>query len=479
MSPFDLFVVGAGAAGLTAAREGARLGARVALAHDGPLGGECTWTGCIPSKALLAAAAEGASFADAQARVQAAVRRVAATEDAAVLAAEGIAVLPGRATLLAPDRLEVDGRRYSARRVVVATGSTPAVPPIDGLEAAAPLTNETVFTLATAPRRLVVLGGGAIGCELAQAYARLGVAVTVLEAQPRLLSREEPEAAAVIVEALRADGVEVRLGVAVDAVERRPDGTRGVHVGGDVVVADQVLVAAGRRPTTGGFGLEAAGVAVDESGHIVVDDTMATSVPGVFAAGDVTGRMLFTHAAGRMAWVATHNALERRPSPLARRFRTAAVPWATFTAPEVGRVGCTEAEAAARGPARVAWLPLAELDRALATGLTAGFVKLVAAPRPLTRRRGGGRIVGATIVAPVGGEMIHEVALAMATRMFAGRLAQATHAYPTWSMAVQLAALQLVDATGGRPARRAPAAASAATAREAETPGPVGAGAGR
>lgn len=458
MNPFDLVVLGAGAAGLTAAREAVRLGAEVALIHDGPLGGECTWTGCVPSKALLhAAAGAHATFGAALTAVHDAIARVAATEDAATLAAEGITVIPGRGMFRSPTVLDVDGKSVTARRVVVATGGTATVPPIDGLDGVGYLTNDTVFDLQEAPRHLAIIGGGAIGCELAQAFGRLGVPVTIVESESRLLAREEPEAGEVIATALQADGVEVRIGVSVASITSIDDGVRLSFSGdgSESIDVSHVLLATGRRPCSSGLGLAEIGVAIDDRGYVVADPHMATSVPTVFAAGDITGKMPFTHAAARMAYVAANNALSRRPGPMAKRFDTESVPWATFTTPEVGRVGWTESDAAEHGSARVAYVPLDEVDRGLITGDTAGFVKLVAGPRPLLRNLAGGRLLGATVVAPTGGEMIHEAALAMQTKMFVGRLAQTVHAYPTWSTAVQQAALQFFFETGGRTARRA------------------------
>lgn len=459
----DLLVIGGGAAGLTAAREGARRGARTGLVQDGPVGGDCTFTGCVPSKTLLAAAARGASFGEAMTAVRDAVTRIAATEDELALERQGITVIQGRAVLQSPTEVDVDGTLLRSSRVVIATGAGPVVPPVEGLRDLDPLTNETVFSLIDPPQRLAVLGGGAIGCELAQGFARLGSRVTLIEAEDRLLPREEPEASEVITEVLAADGVQVHTGVGLGRVEpvehgerggdQRPDGvaTRLHLASGSTFDVDRVLVAVGRRPATQELGLEEVGVAVDDEGYVRTDPTLGTTVAGIWAAGDVTGRMPFTHAAAAMARVAVRNALAGR-GRRRQRFDPTPIPWVTFTAPEVGRVGMTEADAAEQG-GRVAYLPLDAVDRAITTGETRGFVKLIAGPRPLLRNLGGGRI----LVAPTGGELIHEPAIAMHTGMFAGRLAQSTHAYPTWSTAIQQAAAQLfieLDGRTSRPARR-------------------------
>jgi pyruvate/2-oxoglutarate dehydrogenase complex dihydrolipoamide dehydrogenase (E3) component len=448
----DLVVIGGGAGGLAAARAGARRGVRVLLVQRGPLGGDCTFTGCVPSKTLIEAARRREPFDRAIAAARAAVEHVAATETDEVLRGEGVEVLHGWATFRAPGILDVDGDVIHAPKVILATGARPAVPPIDGLGEIDFLTSETVWDLDALPTSLAVLGGGAIGCELAQAFARLGSTVTVIEGLDRILPREDPDASAVITEALRADGVAVRTGHQVQRIEPLdPKGAaRLLLEDGSTVEADRLLVAVGRAGVTDGLGLDAVGIATDR-GFITTDDTMATTAKGVWAVGDVTGRLQFTHAADEMGRIAAGNALARSGRG---RFPADAVPWVTFTDPEVAHVGSTEADAAARG-GRVAYLPMSEVDRAIVAQETLGFVKLVAGPRRLLRNTGGGRILGATIVASRAGEMIHEPALAMRTGMFAGRLAQTVHAYPTWSIAIRQAAAQLFMKTGGREARPA------------------------
>ena len=456
---YELVVVGGGAGGLVAAREGRRRGARVVMVQDGPVGGDCTFTGCVPSKALLAAAARGDGFDVAMSGVRRAVAEIAATEDAATLVGEGIDVVEGYGRFTSPSTVEVetaDGpRRVVTGRFVVATGARPAVPPIPGLREARPLTNETLFDIARRPDSMIVLGGGPIGCEMAQAFARMGTRITLVEAVDRILPREEPEASAAITAALTDDGVDVRTGDAVASVERLDGGRVQVRTAaGATVIADDVLVAVGRTPSGRGLGLEEIGVEVDDRGAVVVDATTATAVDGIFAVGDVTGGLQFTHVAGRMGWVAASNALSRVARVRRFRFDPAPVPWATFTSPEVGRVGLTETEAAERHPdARVAHLPLTHVDRAVAVGATRGFVRLIAAPKRGVRHLGGGRLVGATVVAPTGGDIVHEAALAMQTNMFVGRLAQTSHAYPSWAGAIQQAALQFFGPSAGLEAR--------------------------
>jgi pyruvate/2-oxoglutarate dehydrogenase complex dihydrolipoamide dehydrogenase (E3) component len=447
---FDLIVVGGGAGGLGAARAARWTGANVAIVNDGPLGGDCTFTGCVPSKTLLAAAAQGASFDEAMARVRSTVDEIAATETADVLRAEGATVIEGRAHLTTHDTVAVGPDRYTAPRVIVATGSRPFIPPIPGLGDVEVLTNEEVFSLTAAPASIGIIGGGPIGCEIAQALHGLGVAVELFEGAPRLLTKEEPEASSVVESALRARGIGVHTSAMIERVEQRPDGIALITDEGETLV-ERLLIAVGRVPNSAGLGLEELGVKLDARGHIETDDRLQTATRGVFAVGDVTGKLPFTHAADEMGRLAAGNALRRG---MRGRFQTKWIPWATFTMPEVARVGLTEAEAATRG-GRVAELPLSEMDRAITDGQTNGFIKLIAGPKRLTRNAFGGEIIGATIVAPRAGEMIHEAALAMRTRMFAGRLAQTVHAYPTWSYGIQKTAGQFFGEVEGRTARPA------------------------
>ncbi len=457
----DLIIVGGGAGGLGAARAARWAGADVLLVNDRPIGGDCTFTGCVPSKTFLAAAAQGFEFSAAMDRVRSTIERIAATETADVLREEGIGVREGRARLATHDTVVVDDDRLTAPRIIVATGGRPVVPPIPGLDdvdADRVLTNEQVFDLTTAPRRLGIIGGGPIGCELAQAFAWLGVEVTLFEGLPRLLSREEPAAGDAVARSLTSAGVKVLTGTMIDRVVARPDGVALVHAVGDAagdspgeVVVDRLLVAVGRAPNSGALGLEELGVKLDDRGHVLTDERLQTDVRGVYAVGDVTGKLLFTHAADEMGRLAAGNALRKGQRG---RFRTAWIPWVTFTQPEVARIGMTE-DMAADHDGRVVELPLDEMDRAITDGYTDGYIKLIAGPKRLTRHAGGGRIIGATIVAPRAGEMIHEVALAMRTGAFAGRLAQTVHAYPTWSHGIQKAAGQFFGEVEGRRARPA------------------------
>ena len=447
----DLIIIGGGAGGLAAARAAQWVGANALLVNDGPLGGDCTFTGCIPSKTLLSAARDGLGFGDAVGRVSQTIDRIAATETADVFRSRGTGVLEARARLVTHDSIAVGNRRITAPKIIIATGGRPVMPPIPGLDTVDALTNESIFSLPSLPSSMTIVGGGPIGCELAEAFARLGTAVTLIEGLPRILAREEPEASAVVERSLTGLGMTVVTGVLIDRVESAPMGGVCVFVDGREIVTDELLIAVGRVPNAEDLGLDELGIELTEGGYIKTDERLSTNVRGVYAAGDVTGKLAFTHAADEMGRLAAGNALGKGQRG---RYRTHWIPWVTFTSPEVARIGMTESMAAAHG-GRVAELPLSELDRAITDGTEDGFIKLIAGPKRLTRRLFGGQLIGATIVAPRAGEMIHEIALAMRAGMFTGRLAQTVHAYPSWSYGIQKAAGQFFGDVEGRTARNA------------------------
>lgn len=447
----EVLVIGGGSAGLGAANAAARAGKRVLLINDGEPGGDCTFWGCVPSKALIAQSRKGASFSEAMDHVRSAVTTIGNAETFSVLEGHGISTANGRATFVAANTVEVDNVRFTAPKIIIATGSRAFVPPIPGLDTVSFLTNKEVFNLPRKPETMAILGGGPIGVELAQAMSRLGVKVTIFESLDRLMAREEPEASAVLGEALLADGVELRLAATVTSVAPVPTGGVRVNTSDSSDTFDQLLVATGRQPNSQGLQLDAAGVKLTDRGHIQTSDRLETSVDGIYAAGDVTGKLPFTHAADEMGRLAVGHALKL---PQRWKFNERAVPWTTFTDPEIARVGLTEAQAASKG-GKVAYLPMSEFDRAITDGTTDGFVKLIAGPKPITRRLLGGEIIGATIVTPRAGEMINEIALAMRTRMFTGRLGQSSHAYPTWGFAIPQTTAQFFFEQNGRTARPA------------------------
>lgn len=440
---YDLVVIGGGTAGLVAAAGAAGLGARVALVERHLLGGDCLNVGCVPSKALLhaarvvqgarAGAAYGLRAADAlpdfgavMTTLRARRAHLARHDAAARFRDLGVDVFLGAARFAGTDRVEVAGTTLRFARAVIATGARAAAPLVPGLADAGYLTHETVFGLVDRPRRLIVIGAGPIGCELAQAFCRLGSEVTVLARDPGLLPKEDRDAAAIVERRLAAEGVRFELGVELVGALRRGADKVVVYRRGDQtheVAADELLVAVGRAANIEGLDLEAARVEFDRKG-VTVDDRLRTSNRRIFAAGDVCSPYQFTHAADAMARLVLRNALffgRARASALV-------IPWATCTSPEVAHVGVSAAAAAARGLTTHA-VALADVDRAFLEDDTEGFVRIHADRK--------GRIHGATIVAANAGDLIGEVALAMTHGLGLGALSSTIHPYPTRAEALR------------------------------------------
>ena len=446
---WDLVVVGGGTAGLVAAKTAAGFGASVLLVERDRIGGDCLWTGCVPSKALLTAAhaASGArsaarygigvgdvavDFPAVMAHVHQAIATIEPTDSPAAMRAAGVSAAHASARFTGPHSVVVQGVPVTFRQALVATGAAPVMPPIPGLAQAGPLTNESVFDLTQLPGRLLVLGGGNIGCELGQAFARLGSQVSIVEAAERLLLREDPDAAELVTQALVDDGVQLRTGVAVTVVRRDGAAWQAELADGSHIGFDTVLVAVGRRPRTSDLGLDAAGVGLDERGYVRVDARLRTTNPRIWAAGDLTGHPQFTHTAGVHGTLAAGNAV----LGLRRRVDVATIPRVTFTQPEVAAVGVTLEQARARG-LTVRTVEHAEVDRAIAEQQVAGFSRLVL--------DGRGKVVGATIVGPRAGESLAEAVLAARHGLRARDIAGATHAYPTYSDGLWKAAIAQVQ----------------------------------
>ncbi|GAA4658703.1 dihydrolipoyl dehydrogenase family protein [Arthrobacter cryoconiti] len=431
----DLLVVGGGTAGIVGAMTAAGFGARTMLVEQSRTGGDCLWTGCVPSKTLLSAAAHAATirtltgqspqFADVQKRILAAIKTIEPVDSPQALEAAGVAVVKGALTFLAPGVAEVDGERHSFRQALVASGGTPRINVIPGLAENLVLTSETVWEIERLPERLVIVGGGRIACELGQALARLGAEVSLV-IRSCLLPQEDPEAAMLVKSSLESDGVKILEGDVITSAESTPRGTRLRLMNGKTIEADKVLMAIGRSPRTGGLHLERVGVDLDAGGHIVTDARMRTSNPLIWAAGDVTANPQFTHLAGVHASVAAANAvlgLQRRVSET--------VPRVTFTSPEVAAVGLTTA--AKSSGHRIVSVSHAHVDRAVAEDDTTGFTRLVVNSR--------GKVLGGTIVGPRAGEALAELTLAVQKGLSTSDIAGTTHPYPTYSDGVWNAAV--------------------------------------
>ncbi|HET6545790.1 MAG TPA: FAD-dependent oxidoreductase [Rhodanobacteraceae bacterium] len=450
----NLVVIGAGSAGLVSAYIAATVRAGVTLVERAEMGGDCLNTGCVPSKALIRSARLVADlraarklglrdadpdfdFADVMQRVQRVIAEVAPHDSIERYRTLGVDVRRGVARITTPWCVEIDGDPVTTRAIVIAAGAEPLVPPIDGLDRIDYLTSENVWSLRELPARLVVLGGGPIGCELAQAFARFGSGVSQVELTGRLLPREDDEVSAFVRARLEGDGVRVLTGHKALAIER--DGRENVLVcetgpdGTHVRIAfDALLIAVGRKPRTSGYGLEELGIPVSGTGTVEADAALQTLYPNIYVCGDVAGPYQFTHVGAHQAWYATVNALFGG----FRRFRAdySVIPAVTFTDPEIARVGINEREAKERNIAcEVTRYDLGDLDRAITEGAARGFLKILTPP-------GKDRILGATIVGEHAGELLAEFTLAMKHKLGLDRILATIHAYPTWAEANKYAA---------------------------------------
>ncbi len=440
---YNLVVIGAGTAGLVCAAGAAGLGARVALIERHRLGGDCLNYGCIPSKGLIRAGlaiqdvrlagsfgitgtkAANSDFAAVMARIRRMQAEISPHDSAHRFRDElGVDLYFGKASFVASDCVAVGESRLYFHRAAICSGARAATPKIPGLTATGYLTNESVFALDILPPRLAIIGGGAIGCELAQAFARLGSRVTIIEQSPQLLGHEDRDAIAILHATFLREGIDVRLGSRIVRCERQGD-ERIIYLesaaGGDVLTVDQILVGIGRCPNVDGLDLERGGIGYDPQHGITVSDTLQTSNPRVYAAGDVCSPHKFSHTADAQARIVIANALfmgRQKCSALT-------IPWCTYTDPQIAHVGMYEEEALAKGlEVNTLTVPMADVDRALLDGEAEGFARVLL-------QKGSDRILGATIVARHAGEMISEFSLAISNRLGLGAISRTIHPYPT------------------------------------------------
>lgn len=446
-SMYNLVVIGAGTAGLVTAAGAAGLGAKVALIERRLLGGDCLNFGCVPSKCLLRSARAAADlrhseplgvrvigkvevdFPAVAERMRRLRARISANDSAKRFRDLGIDVFLGEAGFAGPDTITVAGQTLRFKKAVIATGTRPVEPPIDGLQEAGFLTNETIFSLTELPTRLTVVGGGPIGCELAQAFRRFGSKVTLIHSRGQLLPKDDAEAGKLLAEVFEREGIELILNARAKKLECL-DGEKVIHIetNGEerAVRADEILIAVGRRPNLEGLNLETAGVRYDKKG-VTVNDCLQTANPRVYAAGDISMAYKFTHAADAAARIVIQNAL----FPSRKKLSSLVMPWCTYCDPEIAHVGLTEREITEKAiPVDTYTRPLDEVDRAIADGEEEGFVKIHV-------KKGTDTIVGATIVARHAGEMIGEITVAMTAKLGLGKLASVIHPYPTQSEAIK------------------------------------------
>ncbi|MGB0388527.1 MAG: mercuric reductase [Ardenticatenaceae bacterium] len=451
MDKYNLIVIGGGSAGLVAAAGAAGLGAKVALIERYLLGGDCLNTGCVPSKAVIRASRVVSEIKNAHrfgievsgetkvdfGAVMGRMRKVRASlspHDSAYRFKEmGIDVFFGEACFTGPNCLVVDGAKLHFKNALIATGSRAIAPPIEGLSEVGYITNESVFNLTERPARLGVIGAGPIGCELGQAFSRLGSEVTLFNRPPQIMAREDKEAAQIVQSIFEEEGIGLQLGVNIKRVTKSDTG-KVLHFkkGGELhsVEVDEILVAAGRTPNVESLGMEAAGVDYHKKG-LVVTDTLQTTNPSIYGAGDVALKYQFTHMADISARMVLRNAFFPGPK---QKVSDLIIPWVTYTDPEVAHVGMYEYEAHEKGVETDTYkVNLEKVDRAIADGETAGFVKVMT-------KKGSDKILGATIVATHAGEMINEITLAMTQNIGLGALVNVIHPYPTQAEAIRHAA---------------------------------------
>lgn len=440
---YNLIVIGGGSAGLVSSYIAAAVKAKVALIERHKMGGDCLNTGCVPSKALIRSAKMLAyarrakefgfrkteidfEFAEVMERIQRVIKKIEPHDSIERYSSLGVECITGDATIRSPYEVEVNGKLITSRAMIIATGARPMVPPLPGLDQCDYLTSDTVWDLRERPERMVILGGGPIGCELAQSFQRLGVAVTLIQRGPRILPREDKDVTDLVSSRFRAEGMQLLTGHTAKSIENS-DGLKQVVCesnGKQVKIAfDQILIALGRKANVQGFGLEELKLNIAQRGTVVADPFLRTNFPNIYVCGDVTGPYQFTHTAAHQAWYAAVNALF---SPL-KKFRVdySVIPWATYTDPEVARVGLNELEAKEQNIAyELTTYGIDDLDRAITDEEDHGLVKVLTVP-------GKDRILGVTIVGSHAGDLIAEFVTAMKYGLGLNKILGTIHIYPT------------------------------------------------
>ncbi len=448
----NLIVIGAGSAGLVSAYIAAAVNAKVTLIEKHKMGGDCLNTGCVPSKALIKSARIASllkranefgikvsdfevDFNAVMQRVHSVIKDIEPHDSVERYQSLGVECLTGEAKIIDPWTVEINDQKLTAKHIIVASGAEPFVPPITGLEDINYFTSENLWQMTEQPERMIVLGGGPIGCELSQAFARLGTQVTQVEMFDRIMPREDPDVSSLVLDTFSTENINVMLETRAEAIQ--------VSDGQQVLLCtrngeqlklefDALLVAVGRKARISGFGLEELGVEMTSQGTISVNEYMQSSIPSIYACGDVAGPYQFTHAAAHQAWYASVNSLFGRFKRFKVDYRV--MPWATFTEPEVARVGLNEQEAKQQGVKyEVTYYQLDDLDRAITEGETSGFIKVLTLP-------GKDKILGATIVGENAGELITEYITAMKHKLGLNKLLGTIHIYPTLSEANKYAA---------------------------------------
>ena len=456
---YDLAIIGAGSAGLSVAAAAAQFGEKVVLFENAEMGGDCLNVGCVPSKALIAAAKYAQAqrnsaqygiaavepkvdYAKVMDYVQSVIAQIAPNDSVKRFEGLGVKVVQATAKFISPQMIEANGEKFEARRFVIATGSRAGVPPLPGLNDVPYLTNETLFKNRTLPSHLIVIGGGPIGLEMAQAHARLGAKVTVLEAF-KALAKDDAELAEVVIATLRAEGIDLRENVEITRISKSKSGITVTLKSGEAIISSHILVAAGRQPNIENLNLEVAGIAFDKLG-IKVDKGLRTTNRKAYAAGDVAGGLQFTHVAGYHAGLIIRNALFRLPVTN----RSDIIPWVTYTDPELAHVGLSEAAAGKVHGEKIKVLRwhFAENDRAQTEGKITGLIKVIVGK--------GGIIIGAGIVGAQAGELIAPFVLAVTQKIKISVFANLVLPYPTLSEIGKRAAITNYAGLAQKPATR-------------------------